>query len=209
VDVQRFRPDAAARASTRAELNIPSEAMVFVFVGRLSADKGVIDLARAFESLARAERNVYLVLVGPDEDGLEAAIRAAAAEAGARLRLVGMADAPQRYLAAGDVFCLPSYREGFGSAVIEAAAAGLPAIGTRIYGIVDAIEDGVTGLLVPAGDTAALTAAMLRLARDERARRALGGAARARALSDFSQEDLTSAVMAFYERVLPDRGPRA
>ena len=50
-------------------------------------------------------------------------------------------------MAAADVFCLPSYREGFGSVVIEAAAAGLPAIGSRIYGIIDAIEDGVTGLL--------------------------------------------------------------
>ena len=208
VDVERFRPDAAARASTRVELSIPADAIVFVFVGRLGRDKGVIDLARAFESLARTEKNVYLVLVGPDEEGLEPAIKAAAAEAASRLRVVGMTDAPQRYLGAGDVFCLPSYREGFGSAVIEAAAAGLPAIGTRIYGIVDAIEDGVTGLLVPPGDTAALAAAMQRLASDEGARRTLGDAARRRALSDFSRENLTSAVMAFYERVLPGSVPR-
>lgn len=202
VDTRRFTADAAARSAARRELDIAPDALVFLFVGRLSRDKGVLDLARAFAAVARAERNVWLLLIGPDEDGLTAGIRATAGEAATRLRFLGMTDAPERYLPAGDVFVLPSHREGFGSVIIEAAAAGLPAIGTRIYGIVDAIEEGTTGLLVPPGDADALADAMRHLATDERARRSLGAAARERAQRDFSQEKLTFALLAFYERVL-------
>ena len=54
---------------------------------------------------------------------------------------------PERFMAAADVFCLPSYREGFGMAIIEAASAGIPSIGTRIYGVTDAIDEGKTGCL--------------------------------------------------------------
>ena len=203
VDTRRFTADAGTRAAARRELDIPADATVFLFLGRLSRDKGVLDLARAFAAVARAERNVWLLLIGPDEDGLTPAIRATAGEAAACLRLLGMTDVPERYLPAGDVFVLPSYREGFGSVIIEAAAAGLPAIGTRIYGVVDAIEEGATGLLVPPGDADALADAMRYLATDEKARRSLGAAARDRAQRDFSQERLTSALLAFYERVLP------
>jgi glycosyltransferase involved in cell wall biosynthesis len=203
VDARRFTADATVRAAARRELDIPADAVIFLFVGRLSRDKGVLDLARAFAAVARAERNVWLLLIGPDEDGLTAGIRATAGEAEARLRFLGMTDAPERYLPAGDVFVLPSYREGFGSVIIEAAAAGLPAIGTRIYGVVDAIEEGATGLLVPPGDVDALADAMRRLATDEAARLSLGAAARERAQRDFSQAKLTSALLAFYERALP------
>ena len=113
-----------------------------------------------------------------------------------------MTEAPERYMAAGDVFCLPSYREGFGAVIIEAAAAGLPAIGSRIYGITDAIGDGVTGILVAAADVEGLADAMRLLALDEPKRRALAHAARERALNHFSRDVVTAAVVAFYERIL-------
>ena len=171
---------------------------MFVFVGRLKRDKGVVDLAQAFARVA-AETNAYLVLVGPDEEALTGTVRSAA---GANLRLVGMTEAPERYMAAGDVFCLPSYREGFGAVIIEAAAAGLPAIGSRIYGITDAIGDGVTGILVAAADVEGLADAMRLLALDEPKRRALAHAARERALNHFSRDVVTAAVVAFYERIL-------
>jgi glycosyltransferase involved in cell wall biosynthesis len=115
-----------------------------------------------------------------------------------------MTDAPERYMAAGDVFCLPSYREGFGAVIIEAAAAGLPAIGSCIYGITDAIENGTTGLLVSAGDVDGLSTAMLTLATHEQVRLRLAHAARERALRDFSSSAVTAALISYYERVLPD-----
>src|SRR6185436_12196650 len=115
-----------------------------LFLGRLSTDKGVIDLAGAFERVAATVPGAWLAFVGPDEGGLASRIADIAGRAAARIRFVGMTDAPERYMAAADVFVLPSYREGFGSVVIEAAAAGLPAIGTRIYGVVDANRAGAT-----------------------------------------------------------------
>jgi glycosyltransferase involved in cell wall biosynthesis len=208
VDAERFRPDDAARTSVRAALGIAPDALVFLFVGRLTHDKGVLDLAHAFSRLALLRENTFLVLVGPDEDGTSAGIREACATCGARVRFVGYTQDPERYMAASDVFCLPSHREGFGSVVVEAAAAGLPAIGSRIYGIVDAIEDGRTGLLVEPANPGDLAAAMQRLADDAVFRQSLGKAARERALKDFSQAALTGALLEFYGSVLHASGSR-
>jgi glycosyltransferase involved in cell wall biosynthesis len=209
VDTARFRPDAAQRAAVRVQLAIPLDAMVFLFVGRLTREKGVLDLARAFAAVATARDDVYLVWVGADEGGLAAPIAAACGAQSARVRLVGASPTPERYMAAADTLCLPSYREGFGSVVIEAAAAGIPAIGSRIYGLTDAIEDGVTGLLTAPGDAQALAAAMQRIADDAPLRTRLAAAARARALKDFQAEALSAALVDFYRRTVPARAPQA
>lgn len=203
VDAERFRPDPASRAAIRDELGVPASGLVYLFVGRLNRDKGVLDLAGAFAAVAHERADVYLVYAGPDEEALEPRIRTQCGEAASRVRFVSWTDAPERYMAAADVFCLPSYREGFGAVIIEAAAAGLPAIGSRIYGIVDAIDEGSTGLLFAGGNVAELTAAMERLAANEGLRRNMGDAARARALQAFSRTTLTAALVSFYKRILP------
>ena len=105
-------------------------------------------------------------------------------------------------MAAADVFCLPSYREGFGSTIIEAAAAEVPALGSRIYGITDALEDGATGLLFPPGDVDELVDAMARLAADAQLRRDLGRRARERALRQFSTARVVGAMVSYYQGVL-------
>ena len=209
VDLDRFRPDTAARASVRAELGIPDRDIVFLFVGRLTRDKGVLDLAGAFAQLASGRRDAWLVLVGPDEEAMSAGIRQRCGAHVGRVRFAGHSPQPERYMAAADVFCLPSYREGFGSVVIEAAAASLPAIGSRIYGIIDAIEPDSTGLLFDAGDVSMLCAAMKRLAGDAPFRAALAAAARERAVRDFSQDLLTGALVQFYEDVLGPTSARS
>ncbi len=198
VDPGRFRADPAARATVRSELGIPGDAVVFIFVGRLTRDKGVLDLADAFAELAAREETPWLLLVGPDEGALSAEVLERCGRYAHRVRLTGHSAQPQHYMAASDVFCLPSYREGFGTVVIEAAATGLPAIGSRIYGITDAIEDGCTGLLVPARDVSALAGAMRRLAADENLRLAFGRKAHERALQSFSTQALTDALLEFY-----------
>ena len=202
MDAARFKPDAAARSRIRAEWSVAPDAVVFLYLGRLTVDKGLLDLARAFAEVPGA----ILAMVGPDEEGLKERIRAACAGAAGRLRLLGYTSEPQAYMAASDVFVLPSYREGFGSTVIEAAACGLPAVATRIYGLTDAVVDGATGFLVPPRDAAALAQRMRELAGDAALRQRLGTAARERALRDFSQAALTGATLAYYAerlRALP------
>jgi glycosyltransferase involved in cell wall biosynthesis len=198
VDAQRFHPDEGTRAAVRAEHGVPAGAPLFLYLGRLSRDKGLLDLAQAFA----AQESGWLLLVGPDEEGLAPQIRAAAGAAAGRLRLAGYTDQPERYMAAADVFVLPSYREGFGSVVLEAAAAGVPAIANRIYGLTDAVVEGETGLLVPPRDVPALARAMRELALDSSRRQALGRAARERALRDFRPADLTRALLAYYDAAL-------
>ena len=200
VDTSRFRPDPVARRELRAALGIPLNAMTFLYLGRLTQDKGILDLAQAFDS-ARLESG-YLVFVGPDEDGLQHGIERLCGPGRARLRFAGYTPAPERYLAAADVLCLPSYREGFGSTIIEAAAAGIPAVGSRIYGITDAIIDGRTGLLHAPGAIEEIAACLRRLANDDALRSALGSAARQRALSEFTQDRVMSAVLVFYRGLL-------
>ena len=202
VDTSRFRPDAAARERVRAQAGIPARAVAFLYLGRFSRDKGLLDLARAFARLADALPEAWLMLVGPDEDGMAREIREICGPAAARLRIAGHTAEPEQCMAAADVFVLPSCREGFGSVILEAAAAEVPAIGTRIYGITDAILEGSTGMLVPVGDPAALAGAMRTLGGDTHLREEMGRAARARVLRDFRPEDLTRAMLAHYDELL-------
>jgi glycosyltransferase involved in cell wall biosynthesis len=93
-------------------------------------------------------------------------------------------------MTAGDIICLPSYREGFGSVLIEGAACGLPAVASRIYGVTDAVVENVTGLLHPPGDIVALADCLNRLISDDEGRRTLGRNARERALKLFDSRHI-------------------
>jgi glycosyltransferase involved in cell wall biosynthesis len=171
--------------------------VVFLFVGRLTVDKGVLDLAQAFVR-ARPDMDADLVLVGYDHEGLAPRIRAIGESVGDRLRVLPMTATPEDAYAAGDVFCLPSYREGFATVVIEAGAAELPVLGTRIYGLADAIQEGVTGLLHEPGDIAGLAAQMKVLSADAELRSRLGRAGRAMMTSRFSRERLGREWVRYY-----------
>lgn len=199
-DGERFRPDAGRRVGIRRSHGIPETAVVFLFVGRLNRDKGVLDLAEAFAALEN--QAAWLLVVGPDEANLSGEMELRLGAALGRTRFVGYTDRPEDFMAAADVFCLPSYREGFGMVIIEAAAAGIPAIGSRIYGITDAIEEDETGLLHRPGDTAGLAGLMAILAGDAERRQAMGEAARERALRLFSAEAVIEAWLRFYGQLL-------
>lgn len=202
VDIERFRPNAELRTWVRFCQKAPSSAVAFLYLGRLKRDKGVLDLARAFSQLARVHEGAHLFIVGPDEDNLEAQIRQVCGHCISRVRFNGYTDHPESWLAACDVLCLPSYREGFGSTIIEAASAGLPSIGSRIYGITDAIDEGVTGLLHNPGDVNELAGKMRILAENEGLRKSLGCAARERAHRYFAKEAVTAALLEFYTQAL-------
>ena len=115
-----------------------------------------------------------------------------------RAHFVGYSDRPEYYMAAADVLCLPSYREGFGSVVLEAAAAGIPAIGSRIYGVEDAIDENRSGLLFPAGDVEALREGMLKLMNEPELSARLGAYGRERAEARFSSAVVAAAWLEYY-----------
>lgn len=199
VDVRRFVPDRRARSEIRAQHNIPDSALVFLYLGRLTSDKGVLDLASAFSDHANRHPSSWLLIVGPDEEGLAGSIMLLCGSMADRVRVVGYTAKPESFMAASDVLCLPSYREGFGSVILEAGACGIPALGSRIYGITDAILDGKTGLLHEPAGKGEIVDLLDRMAQDDAFRCALGEAARERVIRDFSAEALTAALMKYYE----------
>ncbi len=207
VDGQRFHADAAARQAVREELGIGREHTVILFLGRLNADKGTPELAQAFAEIAASREDAVLLLVGAEEDVPFSNVQQICGGFSSRLRRVSYTPTPERYMAAADIFCLPSHREGFGQVIIEAAACEVPAVATRIYGITDAVAEGETGLLVPVGDEAMLRQRLLELLKDEPLRRRMGKAARLRALELFSSEKVTAEMQEIYARLM-ERQPQ-
>lgn len=210
VDLGRFRPDLKARARLRQSSDVSPDALVFLFIGRLTRDKGVYDLVQAFSAVSEKVPNAYLWIVGPDEQGVANGVKNICDGCSGRVKFFGSTSTPEQFMAAADVLSLPSYREGFGSVVIEAAAVGIPAVVSRIYGLTDAVEDGVTGLLHAARNADEIADRMVRIACDPALRLRLGANARRRALEHFSNDAITSALVKFYSALLGgrSRGPQ-
>lgn len=202
VDILRFHPDLEAGNKIRAAHGIPDEATIALFVGRMQPEKGIRELCAAFLAAAQSCPDLHLMLVGPDEAGMKKYIQAELAEVSKNLHWIGLTDRPEEYMAASDFLVIPSYREGFGSVVIEAAACGIPSIGTNIYGLSDAIIDGETGSLIPVGSAKALEDAILRLSTDAVKRMRMGERALTRVLTHFRQDMLVEALLKYYERIL-------
>ncbi len=199
VDVDRFKPDQSARDRIRQQLALGDDDVLLLFLGRLNRDKGVLDLARAAAGLMPSMPQLHLLFVGPDEGGLQSEIQQLMGQSADQLHFVDYTEHPEDYFAAADIFCLPSYREGFGSVIIEAAACGVPAIGSDIYGISDAIRGGETGLLFPAGDITALREAIAQMVQDSEVRKRMGQAALQRAQKEFSTKRLVQAWLEYYD----------
>ncbi len=202
VDLERFKRDASKRRATRTSLGLKDEQVMILFLGRLKRDKGVLDLAQAFAGLQKKHPEAALVLVGPDEDGLRVEVEDLLSAQRQCVHVIPYTHYPEDMLMSADIFCLPSYREGFGSVVIEAGACGVPAVGTRIYGITDSIVDGETGILFKLGDIAGLEAALEQLVEDNILRAQMGRAARDRAEAVFPQDRITRELLALYNRLL-------
>ncbi|MSO86140.1 MAG: glycosyltransferase family 1 protein [Acidimicrobiia bacterium] len=198
VDLDRFQPaEEAQRQAERAALGLQPHDVVVGLVTRLVAEKGIEELVNAIAIVGPPFR---LLLVGPHEpdksDALAPAVLERAAANGAIL--TGHRPDVERLYAAMDLFCLPSHREGFPRAAMEAAASGLPVVATNIRGCRQVVDPGVTGTLVPVRNAGALADA-LRLCAAEPARRTLGIAGRAKAVTDFDEATVVARVLAAYD----------
>ncbi|RUQ46262.1 glycosyltransferase, partial [Corynebacterium pseudodiphtheriticum] len=146
--------------------------------------------------------DAHLLVVGPDEDGVEHVVAELALKFKGRCHRVGFTNNPEGYMAASDVFSLPSYREGFSLATIQAAGVCLPAIAARIYGLSDAVQEGKTGLLHRPGAIDEISAAMKALYSDSGLRIKLAEAARQRAHTDFAQPIIINEMSLYMDRLL-------
>jgi len=203
VNMQRFSPNPSFRSQFKSENNIRGDDTVFLYVGRLNRDKGIPELITAFEETSQIMTKTWLLVVGPDEESMDQFLENSVVRD--RIIRIGFTTTPELFMAASDVFVLPSYREGFGSTIIEAAACGLPAIASRIYGLTDAVVDGQTGILFEPGSITELAAAMIRFAQDPEERCRMGEAARGRAAKEFNMQMMTDYIMQFYQDALADQ----
>lgn len=194
------------RNRCRSLLQIPDNAFVVGFVGRLFKIKGIDDLVRAWLLLAPAEPRLHLLLVGEFDSRLPISAWARhTIFSETRIHLTGFVDEPATVYPAMDVVVLPSYHEGLGYSMIEGAAMELPVIGTRIPGIVDAVLEGTNGLLVDPGHPDQIAAAILKYLRDPGLAEAHGKAGRAFVVGRFQRSAVCESIVQIYDRLLDDR----
>ena len=171
-----------------------------IAVGRLKAPKDFLTLVRALAALPSQEYEALIVGHGPDRSEVEAEIQRLGLDD--RVQLAGERSDVPELLAASDVFVLSSRSEGLPVSVLEAMAAELPIVASRVGGLAELFVDGETGILVSPGDAAALARALGRLVEDSELRRRLGAAGRARAESSFDLSAFRRAHLELYDRQL-------
>jgi lipopolysaccharide/colanic/teichoic acid biosynthesis glycosyltransferase len=205
----RFNPARHAEdgRAWRATHGVSADAVVVTFIGRLTRDKGVVELHHAWQIVRRRQPRARLVVVGP-LDSTEPEIQAMVSQFSAddTVRVVGLDWNAPPILAASDVLCLPTYREGFPVTLLEAAAMAVPVVATTVPGCVDAVIDGVTGTLVPPRNAGALAEALEAYIEDAPLRAAHGAAARRRAQESFQPEPIWTGTTAVYRQLLRPQG---
>jgi len=212
IDVARFDPGVvgpAAAERVRRELALPPDAPVVGFVGRLVAEKGVLELLAAARIVLDWVPAAHFLFVGPLDgekpDALHPGVARDQGLAGACIFAGMRQDMPELY-ALMDLFVLPSHRESFPRSPMEASAMGVPCVVTGVPGCREAVEHGRNGLLVPLGDVEALAWAILRLLADPDEARRLGREGRRLALERFDERSVFERVEAGYARLLAERG---
>ncbi len=195
IPVEHFATPSVPRATWRAANGVPARTTVLTCVGRLAAQKNLGALLEAFATMGDLDAVLLLAGAGPQRAALEAvAERLGIAE---RVRFLGVRRDVPDLLAATDVFVLPSLWEGNPLGILEAMAAGVPVVATRVGGVPEFVRDGETGILVPPADVHALGAALRRIATDAPLRSALGARARRVAADRFD----IGRMIAEYERL--------
>lgn len=203
VNSKRFVPNVEARKTIRTELGIKDRMLCYIFMGRLNHDKGIGELFGAFNLLAGEVENIFLLIVGGDEEGyIKTLPNYKNIIVGKNFHYYGKTPEPEKVLNAGDVFVLPTYREGFGTSVLEAACVGLPCICSDAYGVQDAYIEKETGLRCHVGDVESLYQCMKYMYEHPEEVKRMGDNSRKRVLANFDGTTLTQYWVDFYKKNL-------
>ena len=194
------------RAALCAELGVEIASPLILAVGRLSEQKGHRYLLEAAHSVLRAHPGAHFLLAG-DGELREPLLEAAHASGlGERVHFLGVRRDVPSLLASTDVFVLPSLWEGLPIAILEAMAAARPIVATDVGGNTEALQDGVTGSIVPPADAPALATAVQAALSDPDRARELGQSARERVVADFSVENQAKQYIDLFEDIVRSRG---
>jgi len=209
IDVQRFSPEIrepVQKEHLAKSLGFSEATSVIGFVGRLTRDKGIRELVRAFSHLRRKWPALRLLLVGDLEDGdpVDSKVRQQVKTDPAIVHVGFVADTAP-YYALMDILALPSYREGLGYAPLEAQACGIPVVTTTATGAVDSVVEGVTGFHVPVGNWEVLADRIDQLLCDPELRSRMGQRGREWIVREFRHEVVGQALIEEYERLLRAR----
>lgn len=210
VDLSRFainQSNYAYASGLRRQLGIPQDAPVLGFVGRFTKDKGIAELLDAFTRLRIRFPSLRLLLVGDFEEGDPPSQKVREQiETDHNIVNTGFLPNAAPYYSIMDVLALPTHREGFPTVVLEAHASGKPVVVTCATGAIDAVTDGVTGLVVPIGQSTALAEAIARLLDNPSLARTMAQAGQKRVQSEFKQERIWSGLVSEYQRLLKEKG---
>lgn len=188
------------RKDIREQLDIPEDAFVYGFVGRITRDKGVNELLEAYKKL---NDDSYLIMVGPSEvdETINQELYTWASK-NEKIKFTGYTTVVEQYLSAMDCYILPSYREGFGMGVVEAEAMGVPVIVTDIPGPTDAMIDNETGIVVQKADIESLYNAMISIREDKVRYFAMAETAHDFAVNNFEQKQLFNYILEDRKKLL-------
>lgn len=211
IDLERFSRSRTrvAGLALRRELGIDRDTPIIGMVGRLVWEKGYREFFEAIAALRASEGSAFeVVVVGPSEVGKVGAVDQETIDRMSRLgvRFLGSRTDVPRLLSLFDVFALPSYREGYPRAAMEASAMGVPVVATDIRGCRQVVVHGETGLLVDAGESIGLRDALASLLLDPALRANLGAAAARRASTEFDQQRVIARTLGVYRNLLERAG---
>jgi glycosyltransferase involved in cell wall biosynthesis len=207
VDLQRFSKGAKQRTRKREELGISPDSLVIGYVGWLIPIKGATHLVSAMARVAEKYPKSLLILVGKGDDKGEEEIklkkqveRAGLAD---KIRFLGWRSDVDEIMGCFDIFVLPSLNEGMGRVLVEAMAAGLPIVASRVGGIPDLVKDGQNGLLAPPADAIALGNGIAALLEDKKIRKRMGQVGK-KMCRQYSTEAMVTPIDNLYRELLEE-----
>lgn len=197
VDLNKFKFDKKKKIQLRKKYSIPKDTFVFLYLGRINKDKGIDDLINAFDKIDK-RLNFMLIFVGSVEEKKYFY----QFKNHKKILHIGFTKKPEQWFSLSDILCLPSYREGFGTVIIEAAACGIPTLCSKIYGLKDAIDEHKTGFFHKVGSLSDIERKILYILKNKKLIKKYGKLARKRVIKDFDQDILSKNLLKFINSII-------